>query len=270
MNALLCPHCRQPLAAVEKQFHCPSGHHFDVARGGYVNLANDVIKTGDTQLMLESRKAVFASGVYQPMIEAITQHVWPVLSAHDQPRLVDVGAGTGDVLAALLAKTPTALGFAVDASPAAAKLAQRAHPRIQAIVTNAWQQLPLADASMTVIMSVFAPRNPPEFRRIVAPAGVVVIVSAGLNHLRELRQRYDLIAIEEHKSERIKHTFTSGFTPKETTTVSWQFACPPALAYAMIAMGPNAHHHTLVPTDVTFSGDVTGEILVHVFRPNAA
>lgn len=36
-----CPVCREPLQRQEKQYRCKSGHSFDIARSGYVNLLLD-------------------------------------------------------------------------------------------------------------------------------------------------------------------------------------------------------------------------------------
>lgn len=270
MTPLICPHCREALTVTQKQWRCPNGHHFDIARGGYVNLAAQVIPTGDTRAMLTHRRFVFDSDVYAPLVAAVQRHVSVWLENRNNPLVCDIGAGTGDILAAVLDRHPNAHGIAFDASPHAAKTAQRTHERIQAVVTDAWQPLPLADNSVTVLMSVFAPRNAAEFSRVLAANGAVVIVSAGPNHVNELRGRYDLIAIDERKDERIAQAFANGFTLAQTDTLTWQFACHPKLAYAMIAMGPNAHHMTIEPEDVTFSGDVTAEITVHVFRPDTA
>lgn len=269
MSALICPHCRTQLETVARQLRCATGHHFDVARGGYVNLATQQSATGDTQAMIEQRQHVFASGVYAPLIETVQRHAAPFIARHDSPLVCDVGAGTGDVLAGLLATHPKAHGFAFDASRAAAKQAQRAHKRIQAVVTDAWQPLPLADQSVTVMISVFAPRNAPEFHRVTATDGAVILVTAGVQHVRELREQYDLIAIDERKEERIQTAFGNGFTHAATQTVSWEFACDSRLAYAMMAMGPNAHHLALTPDEVTFDRTVTAEIVVHVFHPTA-
>jgi len=270
MTPLICPHCREPFTATPQQLRCVNGHHFDVARSGYVNLAPRTIPTGDTSAMLTHRRFVFDSGVYAPLIDAVQRHVSVCLDDRPHPLVCDVGAGTGDMLAAILDAHPNAHGIAFDASPHAAKAAQRAHARIQAVVTDAWQPLPLADSSVTVMMSVFAPRNGIEFRRVLAANGAVIIVSAGPNHVHELRDRYDLIAIDERKDERIVQAFTDGFSLATTDTLTWQFACHPKLAYAMIAMGPNAHHMTIELDDVTFTGNVTADITVHVFRPDAA
>ena len=37
-DLLACPRCRTPLAVAEREVSCRSGHRFDVARQGYVNL----------------------------------------------------------------------------------------------------------------------------------------------------------------------------------------------------------------------------------------
>ena len=57
---------------------------------------------------------------------------------------MDVGAGTGHHLAAVLDALPDARGIAIDASPAALRRAARAHERAAAVGADAWKPLPLA------------------------------------------------------------------------------------------------------------------------------
>jgi len=232
-----------------------------------VNLAPQVLTTGDSRAMLTHRSAVQAAGVFQPLHDTLIAQITPLLATSDTPVVCDVGAGTGVALAAVLNRHDTAVGVAVDASRDAAKLAQRAHARIQAVVSDAWQPLPLITGSVDVLFSVFAPRNPAEFRRVITDSGQVVIVTAGKHHLQQLRDAYGLLAVDARKQERIDASFTNAFVALETQTVTWQFACTQALAYAMIAMGPNAHHGSTNRDHVTFAADVTADITVHLFKP---
>ena len=38
MSVLMCPVCRQALNLVANSWQCEKGHHYDVAKQGYVNL----------------------------------------------------------------------------------------------------------------------------------------------------------------------------------------------------------------------------------------
>src|SRR5690606_4217979 len=100
--------------------------------------------------------------------------------------VVDVGAGTGHQLRRLLDTWPETVGLAVDASKPALRRAARAHRRIGAVLTDVWQPLPLADRVAAAVVVVFAPRNPAEFARILAPDGVLLLATPTGDHLADL------------------------------------------------------------------------------------
>ena len=102
--------------------------------------------------------------------------------------------GERDVAPGKMKKMKKIAFAALDASPAAARLAARILPPDVAEVavadaTGAATPLPLADASVAVALSVFAPRRPSELVRVLGERGVVVVVSPGDDHLAELRER---------------------------------------------------------------------------------
>src|SRR4051794_33187052 len=135
--SLRCPNCSQPLAAAEGALGCPSGHSFDVARDGHVTLTDPRRRpaTGDDAEMVASRATVLDAGHFAPLAGALVQ------AAPQSARLVlDVGAGTGHYLAAVLDALPAARGIAADASRPALRRAARANPRIAAIACDVWQR----------------------------------------------------------------------------------------------------------------------------------
>lgn len=264
---LACPHCATALTGTTGQLACENGHHFDVAKGGHVHLARGVLPQGDTKEMLAAREQVVTSGMFAPLYQRVATLVAPTLRKADTPVVADIGAGTGALLAQLVALHAGTIGVAIDTSPYAARRAQRAHTNIQAVVADAWQPLPLLDGSVTVVTSVFAPRNPASFATVLHKDGIVVVLSAGQTHLVELRERFGLMDIEENKAERIQSQFDAAFTCAHVETFPWHVACDDTLAYAMMAMGPNAHHHQITPDAVTFAGDVTCEVMIHLFTP---
>lgn len=62
--------------------------------------------------------------VPRPDTETLVQAALEVLAGTPAPRLLDLGTGTGAILAALLSERPDAHGIAVDVSPAAARTAR--------------------------------------------------------------------------------------------------------------------------------------------------
>lgn len=58
-DLLACPHCGAGLAANDRSWRCPAGHSFDVAKQGYLNLADGPEPANaDTAAMLDARARV--------------------------------------------------------------------------------------------------------------------------------------------------------------------------------------------------------------------
>ena len=75
--AYRCPLCRQSLQLDARSWACPSGHRFDIAREGYVNLLpvhkKKSLAPGDSEAMLKARRAFLAQGHYAPLRAALAQ-----------------------------------------------------------------------------------------------------------------------------------------------------------------------------------------------------
>ena len=77
-DLLACPRCRTPLAVAEREVSCRSGHRFDVARQGYVNLlGTPPPANADTPAMLDARARFLGSGAYDRVAEALVDAVRP-------------------------------------------------------------------------------------------------------------------------------------------------------------------------------------------------
>ena len=78
-NMLQCPVCGAFLEKKERALVCASGHSFDIARQGYVNLLPVTQKhskhPGDTRDMVAARRAFLDQGYYVP----IARKVWEML-----------------------------------------------------------------------------------------------------------------------------------------------------------------------------------------------
>ena len=166
----------------------------------------------------------------------------PRLADARQGCIVEVGAGTGYYLAAVLDRFPGRTGLALDISKFAARRAARAHERMAAVVCDAWSALPVADASASLILDIFAPRNPPEFRRVLRPDGALLVVTPSPRHLEELVAGLGLLKVDERKPERLERSLGGDFVLSEQAEYEERLRLTPAEALALVAMGPSARH----------------------------
>lgn len=251
VERLRCPVCGQPLVEVtepSRALRCARGHAFDLARQGYVNLlAGRAAHDGDTPPMVAARDEFLAGGHYAGISAAISAAVAAAMVRHRPPAdpaplVVDAGGGTGRHLAAVLDAVPDAVGLVVDVSKPALRRAARAHPRADAALADTWRALPLAEGTAAVLLNVFAPRNGPEFRRVLRPDGALLVVTPETDHLRELVTALDLLRVDPEKTERIAAGLAGWFVPGPADTHRDRLALSRAAARALVAMGPSAWH----------------------------
>jgi SAM-dependent methyltransferase len=89
--------------------------------------------------------------------------------------VADLGAGTGDALAACVAAERTVAGIGIDLSTAAARHASRRFPDLTWVVANADRRLPLIDGRVSLFLSLHGRRNPAECARALAPTGFLLV-----------------------------------------------------------------------------------------------
>jgi 23S rRNA (guanine745-N1)-methyltransferase len=245
---LRCPVCRQPVGETgvgsARALRCPLGHSFDIAKQGYVTLlAGRAAHAGDSAEMVGARDEFLGGGHYDVISRAIAAAtVRHLPAAVRQPLIVDAGGGTGRHLAVALDAAPDAVGLVVDVSKAALRRAARAHRSGDAALADTWRSLPLADGSAAVLLNVFAPRNGPEFRRILRPDGALVAVTPEPDHLIELVTALDLLDVDPEKADRIAAGLGSHFAPGPIEVHRVRLDLPRPAARALVAMGPSARH----------------------------
>ena len=227
-----------------------SGHSFDVAKQGYVTLAAGagLKHKGDDMDMVNARETYLAMGHFAPFVEAVTGAVQDALDsaslAESKPAsLLEVGAGTGYYLAHTLDSIAEARGVGLDISPHAAKHLAKCHPRVGAVVADVWERLPIRDGSVDAISVVFAPRNPAEFQRVLAPGGQVIVLTPGAGHLDELREPLGILGVEEGKVERM-YEQAEGFLEQaaDPVDISFPIELDKASVAAQVGMSPSARH----------------------------
>lgn len=227
-----------------------SGHSFDVAKQGYVTLATGagLKHKGDDMDMVNARETYLAMGHFAPFVEAVTGAVQDALDsaslAESKPAsLLEVGAGTGYYLAHTLDSIAEARGVGLDISPHAAKHLAKCHSRVGAVVADVWERLPIRDESVNAISVVFAPRNPAEFQRVLAPGGQVIVLTPGAGHLDELREPLGILGVEEGKVERM-YEQAEGFLEQaaDPVDISFPIELDKASVAAQVGMSPSARH----------------------------
>ena len=186
---LACPNCALPLTIAPTGAACATGHAFDRARGGHLNLLvggrlSSGAVAGDTPDALEARRRFLSSGAYRPIAAALTQAVGSVDGA-----VLDVGCGEGYYTSHFVATDR----YGLDVSKRAVQMAARLLPDSTFVVGSAYR-LPVLDASLAVVTSVFAPHPLPEFARVLRPGGRWVTVTPGAMHLVEMRPSADGLA----------------------------------------------------------------------------
>jgi SAM-dependent methyltransferase len=135
------------------------------------------------------------------------------------------------------------------------------------VVLDTWRPLPLRDASADVVLDVFAPRNPPEFARILRPGGVIVVAVPTAEHLHELRAEGGMLDVPTEKAEVVADRFrTDGLAHRARTAVRYELGASAATQALLVEMGPAARHVDRRPAPPAHERTVTVSVDVLVFE----
>lgn len=234
---LRCPVCGAELEPLPPlTLACANGHRHDVNKRGYVSLLGGGTKhLGDTAEMLDARDRVLESGAYSPIAAAVT-------SAVEGERIVDAGAGTGYYLRAALGPSDASSGLAMDLSPSAVARAVRSSDRIEGLVADTWRPLPVRSDAADTVLDIFAPRNLPEFHRILRPGGTLIVVVPRTDHLGSLRAGGTMLDIPSDKAEDVITASEPLYALHSREPVAYDLTLTDDLASALAGMGPSARH----------------------------
>jgi 23S rRNA (guanine745-N1)-methyltransferase len=228
---------------------CPNRHSFDLAREGYVNLLLRQKKlpetVGDSAEMLQARQEFLARGFYDPLSNRLNERVAEVIANLVEPVVVDVGSGEGFYLARLAAylQRPDVTFFGLDVAKTAVRLAtKRGIGRF--VVADVNQKLPFADASVHVLLNIFAPRHTAEFARILAPNGLLLVVIPAPDHLQNLREQFGLLNVQPEKQAHLINQFQNHFSHYQLETLHYDMHLDNHALTTLLQMTPNARHLT--------------------------
>jgi len=225
---LLCPvrGCRLPLTRPSiGAWMCARAHSFDVARSGYINLLQPQDRRskhpGDTKAAVAARRRLHDLGVTAPLLRGIAE----IIGAQPSDVVLDAGCGDGFYLGTLARE----IGFdthGLDISTFAAEAAARRFPpneRCQWIVANADRFVPYADGSFSLVLSITARMNAPEFRRVLrgpeaGKGGRLLVALPSPEDLAELRSHMGEAGRD--RVARTIETFAPSFTLAEQRRVT--------------------------------------------------
>ena len=211
---LVCPvrECHQALTREERQWVCPRGHSFDVARSGYINLLQPQDRRskhpGDTAAAVAARRRLHDRGVSGPLLRAMAE----MMAASAGDVVLDAGCGDGFYLGTL----GNEAGFdahGVDISTHAVVAAARRYSPVEKqfewIVANADRYIPYADRSFSTVLSITARMNAAEFRRVLRDDGRLLVGIPSPEDLIELRSHMGEAGRD--RVERTLKTFADDF-----------------------------------------------------------
>ena len=179
------------MARAEEDYACAAGHRINTHRKGCLNMLSSRVDTFYDAALFEARRRVFAAGCYDQVAEAIDR-----LLPSGPHRLLDAGCGDGWYLNALLTRHPDWAGAGIDISRDAIFQATD-QPCEAAWCVADLRRLPFADGAFTAVLDVLTPAGYEEFRRVLAPEGVLVKVYPGSGYLKELRAARGMPPYEE-------------------------------------------------------------------------
>ena len=214
----ICPDCEQTLRQDTKNWFCANGHSFDIAKQGYINLHAVQVKNskqpGDSKTMIQARRRFLSAGHYQVLVASLIQNLMAVLA--DKPgstEWLDIGCGEGFYVEQLNAVLPQIHWHGIDISKEAIKLAAKTNNVGQfAVASN--RHIPVADHCCDGVLQIFSPGFDTETTRVLKPAGTLIRVTPGPEHLREIKD-----SLYEATREHQPATPPAGFTRKETSRV---------------------------------------------------
>jgi 23S rRNA (guanine745-N1)-methyltransferase len=142
-----------------------------------------------------------------------------------------------------------------------------------AVVADVWRGIPVRDGAAALVLDVFAPRNGAEMRRVLHPAGALVVASPTPRHLAELVDPLGLLEVDPRKGERIDAALGPSWRREAAVEVEWAMTLPHADVERLVQMGPSAWHAT--PEDLAARIEalpeparVTASVSVATYRPH--
>ena len=195
LQALVCPVCGAVLTRAGEDYRCQNRHSVNVNRKGCLNVLSAQVDSCYDDELFAARRRVFAAGCYLPVADAIDR-----LLPEGEHRLLDAGCGDGWYLNELLMRHDDWQGAGVDISRDAIFQATD-QPCTALWCVGDLRRLPFRDGVFTAVLDVLTPANYDEFRRVLAPEGLLLKVYPGSGYLKEIRAARDMEPYAEGQVE---------------------------------------------------------------------
>lgn len=268
---LTCPVCSHPLERAGRSWACAARHSYDVGRHGYVDLLphghGRSGRTGDSRDMIEARGRFLDAGHYEPLRDAIASHAAAATGGAGVV-VLEAGCGDGYYLAAAGAAVGGACVFGFDLSPHALRAAARRCRGCTLFMNDVSHRICLPDASVDLLLDIFAPRNAAEFARVVRPGGALLVVVPGAAHLRELGALLPIGAAPD-KVAAVTTLFADSFDVAGHDALEYTMSLGREGLANLLGMTPGAWHADVAREELPESAEVTAafELLVLRRRP---
>ncbi len=160
-------------------------HCYDYSKSGRLHLGGSHAGEGDQKEAVRARRCFLDAGYYRPLSDAVNA----LLDRVDAHSVLDAGCGEGYYTNRMTKEGRAVLG--IDLSDEGTNIAAK-HAKSQAsgagFVLRSLFSLPVADASLDVVTSLFAPCAEEEFSRVLKAGGHLILVGAGERHLMGLKE----------------------------------------------------------------------------------
>ncbi len=236
----VCPSCLDKnnyakLALVGATASCENGHQFDKAKQVYLNLLLPHKKRskapGDAETMISARREFLSRGHYQFLMAAMAEQMQRYVTCEPLNAL-DIGCGEGSYIAYFSKVLPFIRWSGIDVSKPAIKKAAAASKTVNFAVASS-SKIPVHESSLELALSVFAPIDHTELKRVLKPGGTFVRVSPGENHFFELKR-----SIYDSPKPHDAPTSLEGFTVENAQNVKQTVSLDNNALQLLLAMTP--------------------------------
>ncbi|MBO4422124.1 MAG: methyltransferase domain-containing protein [Clostridia bacterium] len=260
MSIYKCPVCGEPLGRDGNVYRCAHGHSYDISAKGYVNLLGSSKKNhGDDADMVASRRRFLNAGHYAPLRDKICE----AIEKSGASSLLDAGCGEGYYTRRICELFPHIRVCGIDVSKKAAEKASSVCRTAHICVSSVYD-MPYPDESFDCVLNVFSPLSVPEYSRLLAPGGKLILAAPMPEHLIQLKRAvYDSVFVKEMKPSELP-----GFILEERTDISFDMQLKREELKDLFTMTPYYHKTSecdKAKLDLIDSLDVTASFVIFVY-----
>ena len=228
-----CPVCKKSLAVKGYGLFCENNHQFDLSKKGTLYFLQHTIKTEYNKKMLTHRGLMIQSGMYQPLINVLTELV------KKEGKTLDIGCGEGSFLRELSDAGLAGKKFGFDISKEGIYLASE-QPIDAFWCVADLTNLPFATDSMDTILNIFSPSHYKEFQRVLKTDGHVIKVVPEVGYLKELRAAFypNNQQKQIYSNDKVCAKFAEEMTRIKEERIEFQFEIPQQRQLDLLEMSP--------------------------------